>query len=378
VVFFGFTLVELLVVIAIIGVLIAILLPAVQAARESARRMKCSNNMKQVCLGLHIYHDIHECLPAGGWWVGILNLPDNAAGETSGYAPPSTTIALLPFMEQQVRYDAIYRLATTSTYTLVLINGTDPALTGNITTLLCPSDGKSSTPIYDNKAKTNIMYSMGDGTAKIDAAWNHNSYKNAPNKQPQSRGLFFQSYWHSFASCVDGTSNTVAVSESVAVTRGNTTATVSKEIKGGVAVVSNLEATGATGFAVYARADVCLTSGPSATDRNQLSSGADTWRGAFYFDGRAASSRFHTVLPPNSPSCQYNFTPSGWGTGVYSANSNHTNGVNAALLDGSCRFVNDIVNCGTISSPRPISGESPYGVWGAMGTPNGGESKSMP
>jgi type II secretory pathway pseudopilin PulG len=370
--------VELLVVIAIIGILIALLLPAVQAARKAARRMQCSNNMKQIGLGLHNYHDIHNKLPAGGWWVGVLNLSDNATGETKGYAPPSTTIALLPFMEQQARYDAIYRLATTSTDTWILVNGTDPALTGNITTLLCPSDGTSATPIYENKAKTNIMYSMGDGTAKIDAAWYHNSYKNAPNKQPQSRGLFFQSYWHSFATCIDGTSNTAAVSESVTVTRGNTWETVSRDLKGGVAVLSNLEATGASGFAVYARADVCLTNGPSATDRKQLSSGADTWRGAFYFDGRAPSSRFHTVLPPNAPSCQYNSGASGWGTGIYSASSNHTGGVNAALLDGSCRFVSDTIDCGTLSSPRPMSGASPYGVWGAMGTPDGGESKSMP
>ena len=116
----GFTLVELLVVIAIIGILIALLLPAVQAAREAARRAQCSNNMKQLGLALHNYHDAHKVFPPsainpGGYMVNSPNganppLIDTAAGQrvrnVTGY------ILILPYLEQQAVHDKIdFRLA---------------------------------------------------------------------------------------------------------------------------------------------------------------------------------------------------------------------------------------------------------------------------
>src|SRR5499425_2145947 len=95
----GFTLVELLVVIAIIGVLVALLLPAVQAAREAARRMQCSNNVKQLCLGLQNYHDTFLYLPYGA--------RNRTSGTTTNYGS-SWLVATLPFCEQRPLFDKIY------------------------------------------------------------------------------------------------------------------------------------------------------------------------------------------------------------------------------------------------------------------------------
>ncbi|MDR1141334.1 MAG: DUF1559 domain-containing protein [Planctomycetaceae bacterium] len=130
---FGFTLVELLVVIAIIGVLIALLLPAVQAACEAAMRMQCTNNMKQWVLAAHNYHDIHQSLPAAR----------NRCHTTLERF--SATYLLLPFMEQQNIFDQI-KTTTTDLYPDTgNVNGTD-VVARIVSTLRCPSDSWGKEP----------------------------------------------------------------------------------------------------------------------------------------------------------------------------------------------------------------------------------------
>jgi len=123
----AFTLVELLVVIAIIGVLVALLLPAVQAAREAARRSQCSNNLKQVALALHNYHDTHGALPYGS---------DYQHGNTTTWA-----LLLLPQLEKQNHYDAFDRSLSLSHR-----DNKIPVETA-VETFLCPSDPQSQEPI---------------------------------------------------------------------------------------------------------------------------------------------------------------------------------------------------------------------------------------
>jgi prepilin-type N-terminal cleavage/methylation domain-containing protein len=129
----GFTLVELLVVIAIIGILVALLLPAVQAAREAARRMSCSNNMKQIGLANHNYHDVYKTFPPDGIWFSGANA--NPKNDPRHY----TWICLiLPFMEQQPLHDSINFLIPGYNQSV----GTENKLLRSIeiATFNCPSD----------------------------------------------------------------------------------------------------------------------------------------------------------------------------------------------------------------------------------------------
>jgi prepilin-type N-terminal cleavage/methylation domain-containing protein len=98
----GFTLVELLVVIAIIGVLVALLLPAIQAAREAARRTQCTNQLRQLAISFHSHHDTHRHLPTGGWHYTWLGYPDYGYGKNQ---PGGWMYNILPFMEEQNLHD---------------------------------------------------------------------------------------------------------------------------------------------------------------------------------------------------------------------------------------------------------------------------------
>ena len=374
--FRGFTLVELLVVIAIIGILIGLLLPAVQAAREAARRMQCTNNMKQVGLALQNYHDVQQSLPAPSrfskmWWD-----PTNPSNYqySLGYAPWSVTMPLLPYMEQQARYDRFLQIDK------MMRDGSagvwsNPGffyddiykVKNRITTILCPSEPLAAIPsTHADNARVNVVYSLGDGTSKLDAPYSHQNYIGNNAKKCERRGLFHQYAWKPMAACTDGTSNTVAISETCSTPEGNYSAAV----KGGTATVSGFY----TGD-LDCHPDVCMNNARKPSDPSQLNSTCDTWRGHFFQDGRPWNG-FHTVLPPNAPSCQA--TSTGYWGSLYPPNSYHSGGVNCGMLDGSVRFVSDTIDCGNIAATSTqCVGKSPYGVWGAMGTPMGGETVSM-
>lgn len=138
----GFTLVELLVVIAIIGVLVALLLPAVQAAREAARRSQCSNQLRQIALAWHMHHDAHQGLPSGGWgyhWVGD---PDRGFGESQ---PGSWAYSILPFMEAT----PIYNMGKGATAGAAKKAALTKLLETPVATFYCPS--RRSPRAYTNK-----------------------------------------------------------------------------------------------------------------------------------------------------------------------------------------------------------------------------------
>ena len=152
----GFTLIELLVVIAIIGVLVGLLLPAVQAARESGRRLSCSNNLKQIGLALHSHHDAFKRLPPSAVKFGYDPLNLNRSGW-------GWTLAILPFIEEQSLYDQIYKVSSQ-----ISLNTTKEALVRNpLAALICPSctvDPTATEGAYSANfasSKTNYLASAG-------------------------------------------------------------------------------------------------------------------------------------------------------------------------------------------------------------------------
>lgn len=186
----GFTLVELLVVIAIIGVLVGLLLPAVQAAREAARRMSCGNNMKQIALGLHNYHDVHLDFPAGYYQI------------RAGAANESTWIShILPFIEQNTLHDQIQEWNYFGSPNL------NPGVTNVIKTFIptmtCPSDVDVKLAL-DYWARGNYAANNGIGPM-------YNEAFNVVARGPV--GVFGQNDSKSMKDILDGTSNTVMVAE---------------------------------------------------------------------------------------------------------------------------------------------------------------------
>jgi len=207
----AFTLVELLVVIAIIGILIALLLPAVQAAREAARRMQCTNNLKQIGLALHNYHDTFKCFPPGaiaflksdGTWV-------------NGEAEWGFAAFILPYMEQKPLYDQL-DIDTNILDTLAdKAHPLFPLLQTPIESLICPSS--KSEPINGKNSINgeNLGVSNYPGVAGFSCRTNTPDASGTDLDFPyENNGIFFACAKKSiaFRDITDGTSNVFAVGE---------------------------------------------------------------------------------------------------------------------------------------------------------------------
>ncbi len=340
----GFTLVELLVVIAIIGILVALLLPAVQAAREAARRMQCGNNMKQLGIALHNYHDTYKLLVPRK--QGTSPNPTGNANRLSGF------IGILPFMEQQPMYDQIMAGDPSGT----------PAPGGPVgwaswtvwdqspDGLRCPSDNYTGAPQVTNS----YMFSVGD---QIDN-----------NRDRQDiRGVFAYRRGINFAAITDGTSNTIAMSEHL---RGNFARGGNNRPQIKVSMVGSVDPRTNPGACLNTHTNGIYTNVAEAKSRF----------GTRWTDGQTERVGFTTVTPPNGPSC-YEGTNNNADSvhNVIAPSSNHPGGVMGVFCDGSTRFINDTIDTGSLStvaawSGSPAdSGTSPFGVWGAMGSKDGGE-----
>jgi prepilin-type N-terminal cleavage/methylation domain-containing protein len=333
----AFTLVELLVVITIIGILIALLLPAVQAAREAARRSTCTNNLKQLGIALHNYHAALQSFPfrMGGTSAGGCG-PSNC-GRLSGW------VLLLPYMEQVPLHQQITsRQGTYNAGGPEPWNGSYTPWQAQVPGLLCPSDDGGRKKAATGIGRTNYCFSVGDSI-------NNNSGSTDP------RGVFGYNSGTRIGDIHDGSSNTIALSERVVAQQA-------QRIKGGIAYSKG---------AVDKDPSTCAST-RGANDLYNSSEKVAAWGGLRWNDGTVPFSGFTTVLPPNSPSCVTGTWDGDWG--IISPTSYHPGGVLGCLGDGAVRFISDNINTGNIAGAEITVGESQYGVWGALGSKNGGEA----
>ena len=214
----GFTLIELLVVIAIIAILVALLLPAVQQAREAARRSSCKNNLKQMGIALHNYHDAHTCFPAGTFLeFEIWALSDDTAKARRGYWAWGTM--LLPFLEQSALYETL-NTGTLKHHQAIADSSIASLMQIPIKSFRCPSDtgerqnedrrqGNGTTHNAVAVAKSNYVGVMGHRT--IDPRTTEGFFNVAGNTVTAVGS--HPTIPRRFRDITDGTSNTLAVGE---------------------------------------------------------------------------------------------------------------------------------------------------------------------
>ncbi|TWT30616.1 DUF1559 domain-containing protein [Blastopirellula retiformator] len=237
----GFTLVELLVVIAIIGVLIALLLPAVQQARESARRMQCSNNLKQLSLALHNYHDVHQVFPP----AALMPSSDRKGGA-------SWLTRLLPQMEQNAAYDQMTFVDTDWTDQIGPNRNWQVTSTLRVPALNCPSSPMETTRKRATSAGTQALGAPTEIEYQVaDYVGNGGSYFSGANVnqdvQPGEWGIYGYVTWNGtlvsideknsqaigFRDIVDGTSNTITIGEQSSFYNGPSCAAGNCDWRGG-------------------------------------------------------------------------------------------------------------------------------------------------
>lgn len=380
----GFTLVELLATIAIIGLLVGLLLPAVQSARESARRNHCGNNLKQfgVAMAAHVSSQgslpflrggpLSSNTPGSGQGVypdvcavvsGQVVLPGQSMPNGSTYPGAggwSGHVALLPYLGEQPLFDSVSAQAPWAWD----VGATSPYLP-QVALLICPSD-KPKAKLADHAAyreagQHNYVFNIGDRTEPSFSApgtWCTGDAKYTPLGTIMLRGLFGLNTALTSAQVKDGMSNTLAMSECTRPSSGG--------YRGDWPTNNDADGYGNSGGSTPA---AC-----TATFNGSRYSGgvavAGRSPGSRWSQGRSVFVGFNTMVPPNGPMCGGYNTP----------RSRHPGGVQSLMADGAVWFVSDYIDCGNQAAAQPTSltAASPYGVWGALGSRSGGELPVLP
>ncbi|HEV3263533.1 MAG TPA: DUF1559 domain-containing protein [Gemmataceae bacterium] len=303
----AFTLIELLVIIAIIGVLISLLLPAVQKVREAANRISCTNNLKQIGLAAHNYHDTNGKLPAG-------QIPNTDF---------SALTKLLPYFEQ----DNVYKEVDFNTTCFAPVN--DPPRLTPLRLLLCPSDGEDN-PLPQRGGATNYMANKGSGIV-----WQDTSGPNA--NMPAPNGVFYYGSQTRFADIADGLSNTAFFSERLLADGSN-------------AIISPIRD-------IFLDRDSPKTPDEAsqdcdALDINDPNNQFPFFMGVPWIHGQHCY--LHATLP-NSRSCGFLYVL----RAVMPPSSNHPGGVNVLLGDGSVHFIHNDIDLATWRAMGSRAGGEP-------------------
>ena len=368
----GFTLVELLVVIAIIGVLVGLLLPAVQAARESARRSSCGNKIKQLALALHTYHDGSGSLPYG--WGGPASSTFQSTYTKSGVSSGgfSGFVPLLPHFEQAGLYNSIIASGKRPD----LSAAGSPLFGTELADVLCPSDG--ATPkLATEPGRSNYLLSAADKLVQLGCEEGAVCASSGTTPIGVSRALFGVNSKIRFKDVTDGLSKTIALGEFALVNL--------QDVSGVRRVVNDQWGVANTSTNNVNRGPRgCISlfvGGQYTTGTNAAASvppGANMYAGRNIF--------FNTMLRPNAPVCVMGNSAqaSDWHVATIPPRSKHPGGVNVAFADGAVSFISETIDNGAAdtlglqSGVGPPSGKSIAGVWGALGTRNGGEAANYP